>query len=132
MTTRPTSAIGTRSASSTTRCSPTAPFPCGSTGVCCLETTMANCSNKIDLPNAFIRVGVRSVWKAVREDPEVLGSACGRVRALRPRSREKAAVVPRDPVQGIGVVHHRLRQEGKGIEGREGVEGRKRVERHDG
>ena len=60
----------------------------------------------------FTNTSVR-VAASVRGDPEVLGPVGGHLPALR-RAGAPVAVGARHPVQGNGLVHHRLRAEGQG------------------
>ena len=58
--------------------------------------------------DAPLRIPVRRVRAPLRGDPEVLGSADRRLPEVR-RPGQQAALVAGDSVQGIGLVHHRLR-----------------------
>ena len=98
-----------RRAPSTTPCSATGPCRSGCNGICCWARTMGLCWNKNE--DAPLRIRVRSLQDAFRADPEVLGSESRRLPVLRQRSNPPDALVSRDPVQGIGVLHHRLREE---------------------
>ena len=62
--------------------------------------------------NASVRISMRPVCAPLRGHPEVLGPPHRRVPEVR-RGGAQAAVVAGDSVQGVGLVHHRLRARGQ-------------------
>src|SRR5947208_13443819 len=62
---------------------------------------------------APVRIRMRRLRRAIRADPEIFRPAGRRMPALRQKDRAQAAVVAGDSIQRNGLVHHRLRAEGR-------------------